>query len=155
MKLAIIKTSTLSWGRVRRTRCLIPAGADAPVAPVLTAALLDINIQDAFAVLKSNCNVHFNIFQFTGIKLYPFPCLHVWPSRVFWFCKNWVLFKVEEGLLKLLRYWNLNSKQIYICLEAFENTKYWVFQKRLSKLLQHKTKTVSFQYPLWKLFNNV
>ena len=32
----------------------------------------NINIQDAFAVSKSNCNVQFNIFQFTGIQLYRF-----------------------------------------------------------------------------------
>ena len=38
---------------MRRTRCLIPAGADAPVAPVLTAALGWVN--------GCNCTIDFEI----------------------------------------------------------------------------------------------
>ena len=36
---AVLNTSPLSSGRMRRTRCQISAGADAPVAPVLTRPL--------------------------------------------------------------------------------------------------------------------
>ena len=37
---AVLNTSPLSSGRVRRTHCQISAGADAPVAPVLTRSLV-------------------------------------------------------------------------------------------------------------------
>ena len=37
---AVLDTSPLSSGRVRRTRCQISAGADAPVAPVLTRSVI-------------------------------------------------------------------------------------------------------------------
>ena len=37
---AVLNTSLLSSGRVRRTRYQISAGADAPVAPVLTRSLM-------------------------------------------------------------------------------------------------------------------
>ena len=42
LQFTVFNTSTLSSGRVRRTRCQISEGADAPVAPVLTRLLLHL-----------------------------------------------------------------------------------------------------------------
>ena len=39
-KSTAINTSTLSSGRVRRTRCQVSEDADAPVAPILTRPLI-------------------------------------------------------------------------------------------------------------------